>query len=250
MKRLGEVNIIVDQLKKNLEILAPEIEEKEKATQEMVIVLQEKDKAAKEKEKQVAGEAQEAQGLFKKVKDIKDDCEAQLSVAMPALEKALKALDTLDASDIGEMRGYTKPPPALVMVMDAVALLTGEAAGWPNAVKTMKNPKEFINKLKNFDKDDISAAKLKKLKKFIANPEFVPEEIKKKSVAGMSICMWACAMDKYSDVNKIVGPKKAALAEAEIELVGVKKQLDIKESALREIKQELARLQSDYSKAQ
>ena len=51
LRRLELTNNIVDQLKKNLETLQPEIEEKEKATQEMVIVLQEKDKAAKEKEK-------------------------------------------------------------------------------------------------------------------------------------------------------------------------------------------------------
>jgi len=51
LRRLAETNVIVEQLKKDLETLAPEIEEKEKATQEMVIVLQEKDKAAKDKEK-------------------------------------------------------------------------------------------------------------------------------------------------------------------------------------------------------
>ena len=39
LEKLDQVNVIVDQLKKNLETLQPEIEEKEKATQEMVIVL-------------------------------------------------------------------------------------------------------------------------------------------------------------------------------------------------------------------
>jgi hypothetical protein len=39
--------------------------------------------------------------------------------------------------------------------MDAVALLLGESAGWPNAVKVMKQPKEFIKRLKDFDKDNI-----------------------------------------------------------------------------------------------
>ena len=57
-------------------------------------------------------------------------------------------------------------------------------------------------------------------------------------------------MDKYSEVNKIVIPKRAALAEAEGKLSVVKKELDIKEASLREIKAELGRLQADYSKAQ
>lgn len=216
----------------------------------MVIVLQEKDKIAKEKEKVTAADAAEAQTLFKKVKDIKDDCEAELSVAMPALEKAIAALNTLKESDIGEMKGYAKPPDDLVLVMDAVALLLGEAAGWASAVKTMKDPKGFIKRLKDYDKDNIKEAKLKKLKKFVNDDRFDPKKIKQKSVAAESICMWCRAMDKYAEVKKIVEPKQKALAEAEAQLAVVKKELDIKEAALREIKNELARLQSDYSKAQ
>lgn len=176
--------MIVDQLKKNLETLQPEIEEKEKATQEMVIVLQEKDKVAKEKEKITMADAAEAAALFKKVKDIKDDCEAELSVAMPALEKAIRALDTLKESDIGEMKGYAVPPDDLVLVLDAVALLLGEKSGWDNAKKMMGQPKAFLVRLKTFDKDKIKESILKKLKKFVNDERFDPALIAKKSKAG------------------------------------------------------------------
>ena len=216
----------------------------------MVIVLQEKDKIAKEKEKVTAAEAAEAAVIFNSVKRLKDECDAELSVALPALEKAIKALDTLKESDIGEMKGYAKPPEDLVLVMDAVALLLGENAGWDSAKKIMGQPKAFIKRLKDFDKDNIKETKLKKLKKFINDERFDPVKIKAKSTAGMSICQWCCAMDKYSEVNKVVIPKKIALAEAEGKLATVKKELDKKEAALREIKAELSRLQSDYSKAQ
>lgn len=202
----------------------------------MVIVLQEKDKVAKEKEKITQADAAEAASLFKKVKDIKDDCEAELSVAMPALEKAVKALDTLKESDIGEMKGYSAPPADLVLVLDAVALLLDEKAGFDNAKKFMGQPKAFLNRLKTYDKDNIKEAKLKKLKKFVNDERFDPIKIAAKSVAGKSICMWCRAMDKYSEVNKIVIPKRKALGEAEAQLAVVKKELDVKEAALREIK--------------
>lgn len=107
----------------------------------------------------------------------------------------------------------------------------------------MKNPKEFIGRLKAHDKDNMKEKTLKKLKKdFVNDPRFDPELIKAKSTAGRSICMWCRAMDKYAEVNKIVVPKKKALGEAEAQLSIVKKELDIKEAALREIKGELARL--------
>jgi dynein heavy chain len=134
---------------------------------------------------------------------------------MPALEKAIKSLDTLKESDIGEMKGYAVPPADLVLVLDSVALLLGEKAGWESAKKMMGQPKQFLIRLKEFDKDKIKEATLKKLKKFVNDERFDPNLIAKKSVAGKSICMWACAMDKYSEVNKIVIPKKKALGEAE-----------------------------------
>ncbi len=45
-----------------------------------------------------------------KVKAIKDECESDLAEAMPALEAALKALDTLTKNDITEVKGMKSPP--------------------------------------------------------------------------------------------------------------------------------------------
>jgi len=42
---------------------------------------------------------------------------------MPALKKALAALDTLNKADIGEMKNYATPPEDLVLVMDGVCTL-------------------------------------------------------------------------------------------------------------------------------
>ena len=50
-------------------------------------------------------------------------------------------------------------------------------------------------------------SKLKKLKKYVLDPRFDPKLIEKKSAAAKSICMWAKAIDNYSDVLKIIKPK-------------------------------------------
>lgn len=72
--------------------------------------------------------------------------------------------------------------------------------------------------LKGFNKDNVKESKLKKLKKYVQDPRFVPELIAKKSAAGKSICLWAKAIDNYSDVLKIIKPKQESLAKAEGEL--------------------------------
>lgn len=45
-----------------------------------------------------------------KVQAIKDECEADLAEALPALRAAIKALDTLTKADITEVKGMKSPP--------------------------------------------------------------------------------------------------------------------------------------------
>lgn len=51
---------------------------------------------------------------------IKDDCESDLSEAIPALEAALEALDTLKPSDITLVKSMKNPPSGVKLVMEAV----------------------------------------------------------------------------------------------------------------------------------
>jgi dynein heavy chain len=94
----------------------------------------------------------------------------------------------------------------------------GKKENWDEAKKMMNNPNDFINQLKTYDKDNIKEALLKKLKKYTKNPAFEPASIAKKSKAAESLCLWACALDNYSEVMKVIKPKQAALAKAEGEL--------------------------------
>jgi hypothetical protein len=58
----------------------------------------------------VSKEEASAKAEAAKVQAIKDECESDLAEAMPALEAALKALDTLTKNDITEVKGMKSPP--------------------------------------------------------------------------------------------------------------------------------------------
>lgn len=49
-----------------------------------------------------------------------------LEAAMPALEEAQKALESLNKNDINEIKVFNSPPPLVRYVMEAVNLLLGE----------------------------------------------------------------------------------------------------------------------------
>ena len=53
------------------------------------------------------------------VQAIKDECEADLAEAIPALEAALKALDTLTKNDITEVKGMKSPPAGMKVLVGA-----------------------------------------------------------------------------------------------------------------------------------
>lgn len=250
LSRLAETNVMVDDLKKKLIKLMPEIAEKTKATQEMVVDLEVQTKDAAEIEKTTAVEEAAAKAIFNEVSGIKSDCEKVLSEAMPALNKALAALDTLNKADIGEMKNYAQPPEDLVLVMDAVSILLGKKTGWDEAKKMMANPGEFITTLQKYDKDNIKESILKKLKKYVNDPKFVPDLIAKKSVAGKSICMWCCAMDKYAEVKKVVEPKEIKLAEAMKQLEAANSDLKGKQQKLQAVRNKINQLQFNYKQSQ
>lgn len=58
-------------------------------------------------------------------KAIADDAQRDLDEALPALEAANTALDTLDKNDISEIRVFSKPPDLVQTVMEAVCILMG-----------------------------------------------------------------------------------------------------------------------------
>ena len=63
------------------------------------------------------------------------------------------------------------------------------------AAKTMLGDANFLKKLMEYDKDNISEALLKKLKKYIENPKFTPEVVEKVSK------VWIDPVTFYIKVN-------------------------------------------------
>jgi dynein heavy chain, axonemal len=88
---------------------------------------------------------------------------------------------------------------------------------WETA-KKMMNDNYFLDSLKAFDKDNIDPEIIKKLQPIIMRDEFEPKKVLKVSKAAFGLASWVRAMDSYHRVAKVVGPKKAALAEAESQL--------------------------------
>ena len=65
------------------------------------------------------------------------------------------------------------------------------------------------------------------------NPKFNLEHLKGISSIAMNLASWVIAMDKFYNVNLIIKPKKAALAEANATYAEIDGKLKIKQAELK-----------------
>ena len=177
------------------------------------------------------------------------DAQADLDLAMPAFAASVKALKSLNKNDITELKGFAKPPPMVQTTLEAVLILKEIKPDWDNAKKEM-NKSDFLESLETFDKDNIPAKAIKKLKKYVENPDFVPEKVERVSKAAKSLCMWVHAMDVYNKVAKNVEPKKLALAKSQAEVAEMTKILDVKQGELKAVQTKVAELNAQFNAAE
>lgn len=156
-------------------------------------------------------------------------CGAIMLEAMPLVEKAEAALNTLTPADITIVKTMKSPPLGVKIVMEAVCILKevkpekvpnpsgmGTIEDYWGPSKRLLGDMKFLEGLIKFEKDTIPVAVIQLLHKRILNNEaFDPDKIKTASTAAEGMCKWTLAIVEYDKVAKVVAPKRIALKEAE-----------------------------------
>ena len=248
LSKLEEAGVQVAALNVKLTAMQPQLKKASADVADLLIVLARDQKVAGEAEVLANKEADAAGIIAEEVGIMKVDCQKDLDLALPAFHAALAALKKLDKSKIQEVKALAHPPPGVVMTMETVCILMGEKTDWKSAKKMMGDMK-FLDKLKEYDKDNIEPKKIRKMQKYMKNPDFTPEKMASVSIAAQCLTSWVHAIVIYDKVAKQVGPKKAALAEASEHLLEVQGKVDAKLAELAKIKGKLADLQAQYDAA-
>ncbi|XP_069052852.1 dynein axonemal heavy chain 7 isoform X2 [Lepisosteus oculatus] len=259
LEKLESAAAQVATMQVQLEALQPQLKVASKEVDEMMVVIERESIEVAKTEKIVKSDEAVANEQATAAKAIKDECDADLAHALPILESALAALDTLTPQDITVVKSMKSPPAGVKVVMEAICILKGikpdrvpDPSGsgkkvedfWGPAKKLLGDMK-FLQSLHEYDKDNIPPSYMGIIRKqYITNPEFVPEKIRNASTAAEGLCKWVIAMDSYDKVAKVVAPKKEKLAQAEGELKVAMESLRKKQAALKEVQDKLAKLQN------
>ncbi|XP_071813132.1 dynein axonemal heavy chain 3-like isoform X2 [Apostichopus japonicus] len=247
-------------MQKELTDLQPELIKTSGETEKLLTKIEQDTVEVEAKKEIVAADEAVANKAAEAAKAIKDECEGELAEAIPALEMALAALNTLKPSDISMVKSMKNPPGGVKLVMESICIMRGvkperkpDPSGsgkmiedyWGSSQKLLGDMK-FLEVLKAYDKDNIPSAIMKKIRdKYVPNPDFKPEVIRSISTACEGLCKWVLAMDVYDRVAKVVAPKKIKLAEAEEELGVQMEKLNQKRAQLKEVTDKLQALQDD-----
>lgn len=116
---------------------------------------------------------------------------------------------------------------------------------WGPSMKLLGDMK-FLNSLKQYDKDNIPAPCIKKIRdNYIDNPDFEPAVVKNVSSACEGLCQWVRAMEKYERVVKVVAPKQRRLQQAAVVLAEQMEKLNVKKEELKRVEERLESLKRD-----
>ncbi|KPJ12229.1 Dynein heavy chain 7, axonemal [Papilio machaon] len=244
-------------LQEALEILQPKLAAGAAAVAETTAKVEKEKEGVALVEAEVLVDQAAAEEQAKEAQGIKDECDADLAEAMPILNAALAALDTLTPQDITFIKTMKSPPRGIKLVMEAICILkevkpdkvpnpsgVGTIEDYWGPSKKLLNDIKFLESLQNYDKDNIPPPVMKKLMATVMQDDgFVPEKIKTVSVAAEGMCKWVIAMTKYDKVAKIVAPKKQRLAAAQAVYDKAMAALAIKQAQLKEVQLKLGKLE-------
>lgn len=208
----------------------------------------------------VGAEEIEAAKQEAEVSRIKGGADADLAVALPALEAAVKKVKEINVNDFYELKAVNTPGPSIVACFNVVCMLLikGEKPKKPNDPKKLQydpegwfelskqrllsDPKKFLNDMINYDKDNIPDQLIQKIRPMMDREELSEAKVKNASGALVAVRIWILAMCTYHEVLKEVNPKRAIAAEMGAKLAIVQANLNEKQQKVREINAKLATL--------
>ncbi|XP_059156869.1 dynein axonemal heavy chain 2-like isoform X2 [Physella acuta] len=242
LSKIDDTREKVEKMKVELEDAKLKVAAYQKQCDEFLKTLVQQKREADEQQKSVAQKSERIKEEEVKCQQMADVAQADLNEALPALDEANKALESLNKKDMTEIKSYGRPPALVEKVMESVMILRGNDPTWAEAKKQLGD-QNFLKQLMNFDKDNITDRVLKKIGQYVAQADFHPEIIGRVSLAAKSLCMWVRAMEMYGRIYRVVEPKRqrlnaamAVLREKQAALADAKAKLAEVEAKMAELK--------------
>lgn len=181
--------------------------------------------------------------------------EEELRKAQPELERAEAALNTLNKTNLTELKSFGSPPEIVVKVCSAVLVLFSKGRipkdrSWKYCKLMMNKVDDFLNELINFDKRHIPEDVMNEVKVYLADPEFDGDKIQVRSIAAGGLSKWVIGIAGFYDVYSKVRPKVEAVEESKRRLEEAQTMVNMLESRVEELEDALMVVKTKQDEAE
>ncbi|KAI4890234.1 hypothetical protein NFI96_014008 [Prochilodus magdalenae] len=131
-----------------------------------------------------------------------------LNEVSPLYQAALKALQSLNQSDLDEVRHYRNPPDGVVTLMNAICMLFNRPCNWESSKQLLGQP-NFLQELEFFDRSHLNNELFQKLGQVVMTPNLQPHLVRDVSRACESLSCWLQALYQYACAQRHMAPQEA-----------------------------------------
>ncbi|XP_069789574.1 dynein axonemal heavy chain 10 isoform X2 [Narcine bancroftii] len=249
LDKLKEASIQLAELNLKLAEQKVILAEKTEACEALLAEIALNTAVAEEKRNLAEEKAAEIEDQNKVIAIEKQEAENALAEALPALEAARLALQSLDKSDVTEIRSFAKPPRQVQTVCECILVMRGyKEINWKSA-KGMMSEANFLKSLMEMDCDAIGQTQVKTVKGFLKNLNTSFDEMQAISRAGAGMLKFVEAVMGYCDVAREIKPKREKVARLERNYYQSKRDLEKIQAELAAIQRELQALSERYEAA-
>ncbi|EFC49517.1 axonemal dynein heavy chain beta [Naegleria gruberi] len=257
IQKLRDTTMNVTKLQKQLETQEKEVKEREIAA-DIILEKVKKERTVVEAEnKKALTEEKFAQEINQQVAQQTAECEGEVEKAKPILEKAELALQTLNKTELTELRSFRTPNVNVLLVFQAVLILLSTKSGvtkdlsWSAAQKAMaRGSDKFLAVLEAYDSKNIYPHILTAIQPFMDNPKFTGEEIRKHSSASGGLCEWVRNTIEYNKTFVAVKPMFDSLEKSKLEKAAAEEKLAKVRKTVAKLNKQLKKIEGDYQAAE
>jgi dynein heavy chain len=243
---LRSTNEMVEHMQKELEERQPILQTMTIEVNDILERVQKATEEANRKRELITKEEKIVNEKTKKADAIAKESEDKLNEVLPKILLAKDALDKIDRGQLTEIKKYVDPRLPIKITLEAVLTLLGEKnITWESTQKTMSDV-NFLNRCLEFDKDALSPALVKRVKKFEKDPNYENALVMNTSSAAGSLNTWVRAMVSYYEVKKLVEPLEESYHKAQKDLQLMQKQLKLKQQELAQVQQNIENMNQEY----
>ncbi|GLD93495.1 hypothetical protein PINS_up002087 [Pythium insidiosum] len=208
VQKLKATHEQVAELQKQLAIKERELKKKDAEANEKLQQMIREQNEAQEKKKETEKLAADLATRDEEISSRKKVVEADLAEAEPALLDAQASVNSIRKSQLDEIRALARPPNAVKMTLEAVAIMLGETSlDWADLRKFIRRD-DFISQVVNFDSEKLTSRQRQVIQtNYIDNTdEFEYEKVNRASKACGPLYKWIVSQLNYTRILHSIQP--------------------------------------------